>query len=681
VNIKTQTRTFASVLLATFGLGLSADYSTWTGHRDIVLNTSSNGAGITTEVHNFPVLVRLGAAEATILAAAGTNGASIRFSKADNTTPLRYEIEQWSTTSAAIWVKVDTIKPNNATQKIIMHWGNGTAVSESSGPAVFDTAVGFVGAWHLGNAAGTSPRPGSVAGSPKAIVRNGLPAVPGIIGMADTLSAVPGVDPGNGSNPLAGRYLDMGRDSAGNDNNYAGFSDFTGGFAYSIWLNATTTAGFTRLLVMGADSNATNEQGSPSRILFMGNQNQSTTQPNFSIRWAGLTNYNSPANAYAFGTWTQIFVSKPAGTSAITVYKNGEVLSSSVEGDAALNVMRNYVWVGRSSAGTDGFYGGKVDNLTLAKRARSADWIKLSFQNQKAVNALVDIGSYAYTGSAPGIPSNVTGTAGDSSVTVSWTAPPSNGSPITSSKAMVSDDSTKSCTAAGTATTCTITGLVNGTPYTFIVSATNAVGTGSSSFVSEEVTPIGRPLAPLSPQASIAGTGMITVSWVANSDGGSPVTQFKASANDTSKSCTTTGLSCTISGLAVGTSYTFTIKATNAIGTSPASVPTAPLIATGILPGSLVINVGNFTNAYTFQLPEAMASLTGNLTMTISDVTGKTVWSKSIQPSKGNLEISWNGLTSKGSAVSAGMYIVRIQSVNAAGALDIVQSGVKLRQD
>jgi len=319
-----------SLLATVLAAGLTAtaaDYTAWSGHRDIILNTSSNGAGTSADVHNFPVLIRLGAAEASILSAAN-NGASIRFSKADNATPLPYEIEHWSSTAAAIWVKVDTIKANNSTQKIRLHWGNGAAVSESNGPAVFDTAVGFVGAWHFGNAAGTSPRPGSVRNSPKAVIRNGLPAVSGIIGMADTLGTIAGAEPNNGSNPAAGRWVDMGKDSLGNDNNYAGFSDFTTGFAYSAWIQPTSTAAFTRFIVLGSDSAATNEQGHSSRIMFMGNQNQSATQPNFSIRWAGVNNYNSPANAYSYNAWTQIFVSKPAGTSAITVYKNGEVLSS-----------------------------------------------------------------------------------------------------------------------------------------------------------------------------------------------------------------------------------------------------------------------------------------------------------------------------------------------------------------
>ena len=88
-------------------------------------------------------------------------------------------------------------------------------------------------------------------------------------------------------------------------------------------------------------------------------------------------------------------------------------------------------------------------------------------------------------------------------------------------------------------------------------------------------------------------------------------------------------------------------------------------------PGSLVINVGRFSNAYTFVLPEASAAITEKLTLTITDVYGRKVWSKSVAPSQsaGAREISWNGLNSKGRKVSSGMYLVGVkvsgQGVNA----------------
>jgi hypothetical protein len=95
---------------------------------------------------------------------------------------------------------------------------------------------------------------------------------------------------------------------------------------------------------------------------------------------------------------------------------------------------------------------------------------------------------------APGAPTGVTATAGNTSVTVSWTAPASNGgSAITSYTVTPYIGSTAQTpvpvTGSPPATTTTVTGLTNGTAYTFTVSATNATGTGPASTASNAVTP------------------------------------------------------------------------------------------------------------------------------------------------------------------------------------------------
>ncbi|GAA2020731.1 hypothetical protein GCM10009740_06450 [Terrabacter terrae] len=94
---------------------------------------------------------------------------------------------------------------------------------------------------------------------------------------------------------------------------------------------------------------------------------------------------------------------------------------------------------------------------------------------------------------APAAPTNVSAAAGDKQATVTWTAPANGGSPITSYAVTpyIGSTAQPATTVTGTppATTTTVTGLTNGTAYTFKVSATNAIGTSLDSTASNAVTP------------------------------------------------------------------------------------------------------------------------------------------------------------------------------------------------
>ena len=193
----------------------------------------------------------------------------------------------------------------------------------------------------------------------------------------------------------------------------------------------------------------------------------------------------------------------------------------------------------------------------------------------------------------PGAPTAVVGTKGRGQVTVSWTAAADNGAPIESYTARVVGAPLRSCTSrVGVSSTnaCTITGLSNGTAYTFEVLATNAVGTGVASAASASVTPsspFGTPDTPIDVTATV-GDGSITVRWTAPPANGNWISRYTVtSTGDPAVGCsyrtdTNWGDSCTVTGLTNGTPYRFRVTATNAIGTSdpssatPAAIPMPP---------------------------------------------------------------------------------------------------------
>ena len=91
----------------------------------------------------------------------------------------------------------------------------------------------------------------------------------------------------------------------------------------------------------------------------------------------------------------------------------------------------------------------------------------------------------------PGAPTSVTATAGDTQASVSWSAPSSTGGSVITSYTATASPGGAVCTTASTS--CTVTGLSNGTNYTFTVTATNAAGSGAASAASSAVTPQSSP--------------------------------------------------------------------------------------------------------------------------------------------------------------------------------------------
>ena len=104
--------------------------------------------------------------------------------------------------------------------------------------------------------------------------------------------------------------------------------------------------------------------------------------------------------------------------------------------------------------------------------------------------------TFTFTANVPGAPGAPTATAGDGSTNVTITPPSSGGTPA--SYTVTASPGGATCTITPPARSCEITGLTNGTSYTFTSTATNGAGTSAASSASNAVTPT-RATPPVSP--------------------------------------------------------------------------------------------------------------------------------------------------------------------------------------
>lgn len=177
---------------------------------------------------------------------------------------------------------------------------------------------------------------------------------------------------------------------------------------------------------------------------------------------------------------------------------------------------------------------------------------------------------------APEPPATLSVSIGNSQVTITFTAGANGGTPIQyfTVKTISTDPLEIIPDVSGLTSPITVTGLTNGTLYTFRVTATNGVGTSTDSEPTI-ATPVTVPTPPTFVSA-VGGNTEATISFTApSSTGGSPIISYTVTSNPDNIIATGISSPITVSGLTNDIPYTFTVVATNAIGDSVASSPSA----------------------------------------------------------------------------------------------------------
>ena len=329
-----------------------AAFEAWRHSATLWILTTPDGADLpaTCVEADFPLLVRLNA-DTFDFGQARPDGADLRFSAADGTS-LAHQVEEWDAAggSACIWVRIPQIT-GNARQAITMHWGNADAASTSDGAAVFAADNGFCSVLHMDD------RLRDETGLVKPVDLGSETAV-GMIGAGRRLAAGTGIDCGAA---------------------ITGFPSGDAPFSSQAWFRADACGAW----IFGWGRYAKRLNGNTGD----GNEVVISIDAPPGLRWASDGPGGTSSDALpTLGRWCHVVATYRDGTSRI--YVDGRPAGSRHH-KAAMSLMDNVAMtIGGGRPRSFGF-AGCIDEVRVSKVARSDDWIRLEYENQKAGQMLV----------------------------------------------------------------------------------------------------------------------------------------------------------------------------------------------------------------------------------------------------------------------------------------------------
>ena len=338
---------FGALVLLVLLAAASAQDQGWRYSGSVYILTTPEGADLPAAASekDFPLLVRLHK-EYFDFRQAKPAGEDIRFFTSDGA-PLAYQIEEWDAANgtASIWVRIPAIK-GSARQEIKMRWGNAGAAGESSGAAVFNESNGYLSVWHMGDP--VKDEVGTLESKD-----TGTTSSSGIIGKSRRFGEGKGIRCGE---------------------NIATYPSGASPHSSGAWFRA----GKPNATILGWG----NEQAQGKVVM------QFVSPPH--VR---MDCYFSGANvtggsALPMSQWIHVVHTFKNGDSRI--YVNGVLDGSSTAAGAPLAIKspaRMYIggWYNQYR------FDGDIDEVRVSKVTRSADWVRLEYENQKPLQTLVGV--------------------------------------------------------------------------------------------------------------------------------------------------------------------------------------------------------------------------------------------------------------------------------------------------
>ncbi len=328
-----------AMLVTAFGA-----YEGWQHSGSLYVITTPEGANLpaTMKEENFPVLVRLNK-DFFDFGQAKPAGDDVRFATADGTA-LAYQIEDWDVAAgaAAVWVRLPLIKGNER-QEIKMYWGKSDAASESKGDAVFNESNGYLAVLHMSDP--VKDELGSVEAKDTGTVSSA-----GLIGKSRRFDNKKGINCGEKLTTLP-----------------TGSNPHTTG----VWIKPQQS----NAILIGWG----NEQGQGKVIMNLNSPPLIKVECYFSS--ADVVS-KTPLSV---GKWMHVVHTYKEGESR--VYVDGVLDGESIAKKGFLNIQnpaRMYIG-GWSNNYT---FVGEMDEVRVSKVTRSADWVKLEYENQKQQHTL-----------------------------------------------------------------------------------------------------------------------------------------------------------------------------------------------------------------------------------------------------------------------------------------------------